>query len=819
MQNCTSLKFPVVLCLLYPLAGFTAPEQHSKMDRLFSLSLEELTQVAISTGTRSSDRTYFTSPVPVDVITAEQLEKTGFDDLGRALQRLVPSFNVSQVTMYDTDAHVRAISLRGMHSDQVLVLINGKRIHQTALLHPYDPIGRDGSGVDLATIPMHAVDRVEILKDGAAAQYGSDAIAGVINIILKNHQQEPRFTAIAGETIKHDGRLAKLDYEYGKESSAQDFLYVAAGLTHDSGTNRAGADRRQQYFSGDARNLLPAEVKGYIGSPKAKAINLMYNYQTQTDSKTKVYSFASVNYRESESAGFFRRPLDDRNVRAIYPDGFLPWIAPNITDMNLVVGARDVSASGLDWNFSNTLGYNQIQIDIKNSLNTSLGTASPTSFDAGTLSSLQYNANLDLHQKKDMGWDIPMSVGYGLAFVWERYRISAGEPASYIDGGVPVLDGPNMGNTTTAGSQVYPGFTPDNATNVTRNNLAGYIDLEQNFTDKLLGQAATRYEHYQDFGSSLTGKLAGSYKASDSLVFRASTSSGFRAPSLAQSYYSSTYTNLVGGVLTDIVHLPVSDPVAKTLGATSLKPEKSLHLSFGSSYRPQQSVLITADLFHNQIRDRIVGTGTIDTTYGPLASSILTAAGLGGVSFMTNAADTKTSGVDLSFTNTRQIPSGKVDLSAEYQYSRTEVTDVHVPGILGSAGLDTVFGNNQRVRIEDGQPKDKFILTSAFQWTKSNLTVRAIRFGSHKDTPNAPTDVESYGAKWIMDVDYSYLFTHNLELSVGGHNIQNKYPDYFYPSSYDGGLDAGPEGIWRYTPQSPFGSNGAFYYVRLNYTI
>jgi len=819
MRKCTSFKFPAVLFLIFPLVGIAAQDQHSTMDRLFSLSLEDLTQVSISTGTRSNDRTYFISPVPVDVVTAEQLEKTGFDDLGQALQRLVPSFNVSHVTMYDTDAHVRAFSLRGMHSDQVLVLINGKRIHQTALLHPYDPIGRDGSGVDLATIPMHAVDRVEILKDGAAAQYGSDAIAGVINIILKNHQQAPRFTAIGGETVKHDGRIAKLDYEFGKESSADDFLYFTAGLTHDSGTNRAGADRRQQYFTSDPRNLLPPEVKGYIGDPKAKAINLMYNYQTQTDNQTNLYSFASANYRESESAGFFRRPLDDRNVRAIYPDGFLPWIAPKITDMNLVVGARDVSAGGLDWNFSNTLGYNQIQIDINNSLNTSLGTASPTSFDAGTLSNLQYSANLDLHQKTDMGWEKPMSIGYGLAFVWERYRISAGEPASYIDGGVPVLDGPNMGDTTTAGSQVYPGFTPDNATDVTRNNLAGYIDLEQNFTDKLLGQTAARYEHYQDFGSSLTGKLAASYKESDNLVFRASTSSGFRAPSLAQSNYSSTYTNLVGGVLTDIVHLPVSDPVARELGATSLKPEKSLHFSFGSSYRPRQSILISADLFHNQIKDRIVGSGTIDATYGPPASTVLAAAGLGGVSFMTNAADTKTSGVDLSLTNTRTISSGKVDLSAEYQYSRTEVTDVHVPGVLGSAGLDTVFGNNQRVRIEDGQPKDKIILTSAFQWTTSNLTVRAIRFGSHKDTPNAPTDVESYGAKWIMDVDYSYNFTPNFQLSVGGHNIQNTYPDYLYPSSYDGGLDAGPDGIWRYNPQSPFGANGAFYYLRLNYTI
>jgi len=819
MRKCTSLQFPVVLFLLYPLTGLTASGQSSAMDHLFSLSLEELTKVAISTGTRSSDRTYFSSPVPVDVITAEQLEKTGFDDLGLALQRLVPSFNISHVSMYDTDAHIRAFSLRGMHSDQVLVLVNGERIHQTALLHPYDPIGRDGSGVDLATIAMHAVDRVEILKDGAAAQYGSDAIAGVINIILKRHQQEPRFTAIAGETVKHDGRLAKLDYEYGEESSGEDFLYITAGLSHDGGTNRAGPDRRQQYFSGDPRNALPAEVKGYIGDPKAKAVNLMYNYQTLSDQQAKLFSFGSINYRESESAGFFRRPLDNRNVRAIYPDGFLPWIAPNIADLNLVAGTRDVSADGLDWTLSNSLGYNQLQIGINNSLNTSLGTASPTSFDAGTLSNLQYNANLDLHQRKEMGWEKPMSIGYGLAFVWERYRISAGERSSYIDGGIPVLDGPSIGDTTTAGSQVYPGFTPDNANTATRYNLAGYIDLEQNITDKLLGQAATRYEHYQDFGSSLTGKLAASYTASDSLVFRASTSTGFRAPSLAQSYYSSTYTNLVGGVLTDIVHLPVSDPVARTLGATSLKPENSIHFSLGSSYRPRQSVLITADLFHNRIRDRIVGSGTIDATYGPPASTILAAAGLGGVSFMTNAADTKTSGVDLSFTNTRQMNSGKVDLSAEYQFSRTEVTDVHVPGVLGSAALDTVFGNNQRVRIEDGQPKDKIILTSAFQWTTSNLTVRAIRFGSHKDTPNAPTDVESYGAKWIMDVDYSYLFTRNLELSVGGHNIQNKYPDYFNPSSYDGGLDAGPDGIWRYTPQSPFGSNGAFYYLRLNYTI
>ena len=796
-----------------PLSLFAAEED--SLDNLFSLSLEELLQIDISIGTRSYGRDYFNSPVPVKVITAAEMEASGLGEFARVLERLVPAFNVSHVSIHDGDDHVRAFSLRGMGHDQVLVLINGKRMHHSALLHPFDPIGKGETGVDINTISMRAVERVEVLSDGAAAQYGSDAIAGVINIVLKSNV-EKRVTTTGGKTDEGDGELFQVDINYGTELPNDGFFHFTAEVRDRADTNRAGLDNRQQYFDGDPRNNDPARVTFRHGDPDSQDLILMYNTQVEfnNDMPFSFYSFGGLNYRESEAGGYFRRPNDDRNVRAIYPDGFLPLIAVEILDLSLTAGAE--WATGEDWNFnfSNSFGHNELQYNVENSLNTSFGTASPTDFDAGTLSSSQYLANLNIQTLFELAWNNPLSFGTGFEFRWENYQIEAGEPASYQNGGIAILDGPNAGDPAPVGSQVLPGFAPSNETDESRYNLAYYLDLENQITERFLGQVAARYEYYEDFGSDVTGKLAASYNPTDKWVLRSSLSTGLKAPSLGQSTFTSTFTELIGGVMKDISHLPVSDPTAQALGAEDLEPEKSIHFGFGTSYRPNDDLLFEVDFFHIEIDDRIVESGFIDqdvSRYGQQVVDILENAGLQAASFLTNAIDTKTQGVDLSARYKWNLnTSGTLNLSASYHYNDTKVEKVRAPSVLGANGMEVIFDSEQRTRIEDTQPKDKFILSSEYELKPLKLLIKFIRFGEATDTSSGTV----YGAKWNMDFDVSYQFGKHFTVAGGGHNVFNEFPDYKTSSGLDG-----KDSIFRYPGRASFGINGAFYYLRLNYRL
>ncbi len=791
---------------------------------LLRLPLEELMQVNIVVGTRSKGRSLAKSPVPIDIITAEDIAVTGYGELGKVLQRLLPSFNFPHTFLADGTDHTRPFTLRGMGADQVLVLINGKRRHSGALLHVNATIGRGSNGVDINMIPIQAIERIEVLRDGASAQYGSDAIAGIINIILKQDTRETLNLNI-GQTKEHDGQLTQLAFTTGKSLENNGFINVSGEIRHRGATNRSGLDTRQQYFTGDLRNDAPATVTHQVGDAELDDFLLMTNAELPADDDLSYYTNASLGYRQGNTTGFFRRPLDNRNVRTIYPDGFLPQIAPDIADIGITVGAKSDKENDWQWDASYTFGHSDFNFLIENSLNASLGTNSQTKFDSGSLKASQHIIGLDLFKAMDVGWKNPLSTGLGIEGRREIFKIKAGEPNSYLYGGIPVLDGPNAGDKTSAGAQVFPGFKPANATNVSRHNISMYLDLEYPFTEQLLTQAALRYEHYSDFGSTLNGKLATAYTASDSWAIRASASTGFRAPSLAQSHFTSTATAFIGNEPLEIGTFNVSHPLAQALGATELKPEKSLHLSTGFNYKADEQLLFSADYFFTRINDRIVLSGDIEQNvdvYGQAVADVLQQFNTLGARFFTNAIDTETQGIDISAKYDLDLSKGQhLNLTAQYHINDTKIIgEVRAPAILGANGADIILDRFERVQhVESGQPNSTVILSALYQYHNWGINLRLQRFGSYQlvNYLNAPEYDQTISAKWITDLDLSYQFSKQLEFAVGAHNLFDLYPDANLSKENDSFSGEGK--IIPYSTNSPFGYNGAFYYLRLKYNF
>ncbi len=810
---------PLSFALASVVRADTAPPEPGEY---YHLSLEELMAVEIDVGTRGPERALSQSPVPVTVLTAAELERSGYGELNKVLQRLLPSFNFPRSTIEDGTDHARPFTLRGMGSDQVLVLINGKRRHSGALVHINDSVGRGCTSVDLNTIPLRAIERIEVLRDGAAAQYGSDAIAGIINIVLRA-DGETHSSATWGATREGDGEVLQVDYGFGRALPNEGFVHVTGEIRDRERTNRAGADSRQQYFDGDPRNDEPRLndlVTFRLGDPEAQDRLAMLNGELPLSDLATCYFFGGASYRQSEAGGFFRTPQDDRNVRAIYPRGFLPLIAPEIWDLSAALGLRGETESAWSWDLSNSSGENRYQYHVENSLNASFGESSSTSFDCGTMIFRQSTTNVDLFRAFDDLLATPLRVGLGLEHRYEGYRIERGEEVSYIHRGVPVLDGPNAGAITSAGAQVFPGFMPGNERDESRHNIGLYLDLESDLRGELLLGLAGRYEYYDDFGSTLDGKLALAYQPLDAVVLRGSTSSGFRAPSLAQSHFTSTATAFIENVPYEVGTFPVDHPLAQGLGASDLMPERSLHVSAGATYQPLANVELAADYFLAAIENRIVLSGDINQdaeVYGQDVVDLLESYSVAGARYFTNAVDTRTQGADLSARLDWNLGAGgRLDLSAKCHLNRTRIIgDVKAPAVLGEAGEDVVLNRVERVRIEEYQPGETVILDATYQRGPIGCVVRGIRFGSIQGVIDIgdPASDPTFGAKWLTDVDLSYQLTDAVRVAFTGHNVFDVYPDF----AIDQGHPFAGEGkIFQYPRASPFGFNGAFYAFRLD---
>ncbi|HKJ46118.1 MAG TPA: TonB-dependent receptor [Balneolales bacterium] len=784
---------------------------------------------AVVVGARRKNRTVIKSAVPIDVLNTQSIQATGLSETSQIIQSLAPSFNFPRPSVTDGTDAVRPATLRGLGPGELLVLVNGKRRYTSALVNVNGSVGRGEAGVDLNAIPASAIQRIEILRDGAAAQYGSDAISGVINIILK---KDSGFTVSTktGQTSKGDGKTIDGDINYGTSIGNGGYLNMTAEYRGRGSTNRAGIDPRQQYFgkdangnptfSGDPNQVSqdPREASFnrhnfHVGDPVSKNGNFMFNSSIPINGSTHFYTFGGLGYRDVKSGGFYRRALDNRDVRAIYPDGFLPLIHSTVFDGSVAVGVKGASSSGWAWDISNTYGHNSFNFGVDHSLNTSYGAKSQTKFNAGTLFLNENSLNLDLSKDYNISTSHKVSVAFGSEFRIDNYQIHAGEKASYADGGVKILDGPNQGQQPSIGSQVFPGFRPSDATNQSRNNFALYADVENNYIDKFLITAAGRFEHYNDFGSTLIGKATARYELNNVLALRGSFSNGFKAPQLQQAWYSTTATVFINGSPYEIRTFPVEGPGAKALGSKPLKPEKSVNFSGGFTLTPGDNFSMTVDYYHINIKDRVVLSSNF---IGSSVQQLLDSRGLHGVTggrYFTNAANTSTEGLDVVTHYGLSLgSSGILRLTGAFNINTTKITHIDkTPPQLASLNVKILDRSAQDL-LTVAQPRTNVNITAAYTYKKLNLTLKNTRFGKVTNWSNNPANDQTFSAKWLTDLDASYAITNKVSFGLGAENLFNVYPDKVIDqNSY--------HGIFQYTGISPFGFNGAYYYARLTLNL
>ncbi|HKN57712.1 MAG TPA: TonB-dependent receptor, partial [Gemmatimonadaceae bacterium] len=718
-------------------------------------------------------------------------------------------------------------TLRGLGPDQVLVLVNGKRRHTSALVNVNGTIGRGSTGVDLNAIPASSIERIEILRDGAAAQYGSDAIAGVINIILKSDestdleyesgQNYTTFKRLPGDNNLRDGDVNSVSANAGTFLGGNGYLHLTGQYENRGSTNRSLPDPRPQYFPGDPRNTDPAflnHVHFRQGDAHVNDLGGFFNAALPTFANgAQVYAFGGVGRRNGQGAGNWRIPANNNNVRAIYPNGFLPLINSKIGDYSGTVGVRgDVLGWGYD--LSGVYGHNRFDFDITNSVNPTLGTASPTSFYSGSLKFGEATGNLDFVRAFPVSmFAAPLNVAIGAEARRDNYGIIAGEPDSYRDGGVKVLDGPNTGAQPTPGAQVFPGFQPGDAGNHNRTNYAGYVDFETSPLSRLLLGVAGRTEHYSDFGSATIGKVSGRLELFPGVAIRGAFNTGFRAPSLGQEFFSSTATNFINinGVLTavEVRTLPVSSGPAKALGAKPLKAEKSENGSLGLTLQPLRALSLTADYYHIVIRHRIVLSGNF---VGQAMTDFLASQGFPGVGsarYFTNAVDTRTNGIDvigrylLDWGN-----RGVTSLTGGFNRTGTVVKHVDpTPPALSSQNA-VLFDRFERSKLEEAQPHRTVNFTLDHTIRRFSATIHTTRFGQIGTRgPTNPALDQIYKARWITDASLSLPVVPRFGLTLGVNNIADVYPTENIPANNN-------FGILPYTGFSPFGFNGRFMYVR-----
>ena len=754
--------------------------------------LEGLTVLGSRRYDRSSDAD---TAVPVDVLPmAKAAEQGPSFDLAQTLQYTAPSFTSGRQTGADNADSVDSAALRGLGSDQTLVLVNGKRLHSTALVNLFGARNRGNTGTDLNTIPMLAIDQVEILRDGAAAQYGSDAIAGVMNISLKRRKG---CEAVAG---------------FGQYSRGDGENYLASGYCGFAVGNDGVIALTGEYLDRGRSNRAATGDPRTIGDTAVTNGTVYINGDIPFADGAHFYFDGGIQNRDASSAAFARGGIgsDDipsRNSEAMYPNGFVPYIDPYIQDRHLSTG---VWWMWNDWRVdaSQTFGYNKLTDTIRNTLNASIANLdlenggagiSPGQFNAGGFSFAQATSNLDF-SRYFSDWLHGVNIAFGSEFRHENYQIFAGEVGSYID-----ADGPGGGN---AGSQGFPGFQPGDATDQSRNSWAAYADVETNWTDRLMTDQALRYEHYSDFGSTLIGKFAGAYRINDAFLLRGSISSGFRAPSLQQRYFSSTFTDFISGQPVDVVLAPNGGVIARAAGIPDLKEEKSNSATFGFTWKPMDDLSVTLDGYRIDINDRIVLSGRFDTS-DPDIGSILEQLGVGEAQFFVNSVDTKTQGIDLTVSHSMDLGDGHLESFLGYNNGTTRVQKVHTPPSLVGRE-DSLLGERDRLFIEEGAPRSKATLGFDYALGNWDTSLKVIYFGSMTlgTFSGPPVPNQHYSDKTSADVSVTYSFSENAKLTVGGANILDKFPTRQNADETDNGF--------KYEAVQ-FGLNGAAWFVRMAY--
>ena len=774
----------------------------------------------IVTGTRAVDRTVLESTSPIDVLTAEDIRKAGVlnGELGSALQSLLPSFNFPRQSNSGGADHVRAAQLRGLSPNQILVLVNGKRRHTSALVNTDSKIGKGTTPVDFNAIPVSAIKRIEVLRDGAGAQYGSDAVAGVINVILNDAPEGGSYEASFGvhhtdvepidQTVT-DGQTSFASAQVGSGIGDGGFFRVGVELKNREATNRAGFDQIPFFEEQTPDNLALAGQRNYaLGDGESRSLNAWLNTVVPVSENAEFYAFGTYHQSDTRGANYFRYPDGVANWKEVYPDGYRPVSIGENIDVSAVGGVRGQWG---DWDFDASLNYgrNAFTYRLENSLNASLGPGSPTSFKTGDYEFQQTLANFDVSRGFDAG-DNRHTFATGVELRREEYDTGAGDPASYAAG--PYTDRPT-------GSQAGGGLTPQDVAHLSRDVSSAYASLSSQFGEKFSTDIAARYEHYDDFGGELTGKLAARYEFAPAFALRGSVSNNFRAPSLSQIGYEATSTGYdASGQLLQGRLLSVNNPIAQALGARPLEPEKSVNFSLGFTSRFGDHFDVSLDVFRIDIDDRVALTERISgDALTEFVEDEFGVPGVQSVNFFINAADTRTEGAELVANWRQALGSGQLLLSGTYSYAKTEIKRITAtPAELTALDPDYVlFGIEESNTLTDAAPRTRALLSANWASDQWNLLTRVSRHGSATRIFNFGGGFEprqTYGAEWQLDAEVEYRITPKWSVALGGQNLTDEYPD----RSID---DIAYFGNLPYDVLSPIGSNGAYYYSRIRYTF
>lgn len=798
-------------------ASTAAPAQNTGEDERQQLELESVTVI----GSRARASTAGETLIPVDIVSGEDLRSAGAvgNELGEALALVVPSFSFPRQSNSVTSDHIRAAQLRGMNPDQVLVLVNGKRRHVSAVVNDNTKIGKGSNAFDFNTIPLSAVKRVEIMRDGASALYGSDAIAGVINIVLNDsvgrtragisHGLHHTDVAPVGETVT-DGHSTGAWVNSGM--ALDDGGFVSFGLeAHRRGaTNRAGLDRVSPFIPQTEDNLaFRGRQTHRVGDPDSDALGTWFNLERPLGEVT-LYGFGTASFRDTEGAAVYRYPDSNQNVRAVYPNGFRPVTTGENEDIGLGFGARHESGA---WRFDHSIsaGYNRFDFGVENSLNPSLGPDSPTRFDSGTFTNGLVALSSEANRRFESGpFGQPAHLAIGLNYRVERFESEAGDLASHVAGDFRFPgELAELVGLPDIGAQGAKGLAPADTADVDRNVLGAFSELTAQLGDRLEGSVAGRYEHYDDFGSTLTGKLSLRHDTTEDLSLRASISNSFRAPSLAQTSWArrdNTFSTEGGRISSRLVSN--DSVIASALGIPELEEERSVNFSAGLVWQAGGNLRISADVFRIEVDDRITLSSFIrDPAVIDFIAPLPGAEGVQAVSFFTNATDTRTEGGELLFSLDLPGERGTWRIDSSYAYARTEITDTQAPpGELTALapGIDLV-GVEERNTIETATPKHRWI--SSVQWQG-----RAWTFSTRLRAYSSVTRVftfarQEFDEQYAIDAEAGYRFGQDWRFSLGASNLTDRYPD-------QSGQANDFFGNFAYDPINPIGLNGRFVYAR-----
>ena len=784
----------------------------------------------VVTGVRGANRTVLDSPVPIDVLAgADVAQAASVGETAQALQNLTPSLNFPRQSNSGAGDTVRAAQLRGLSPDQTLVLVNGRRYHTTSTPNLDTKIGRGTTPVDLNTIPVNAIGRVEVLRDGAGAQYGSDAIAGVINIGLERLRQGGSVGISYGLNVTRpgaidenlrDGKTTVIDAKLGTGLGENGFLTVGGDFIWQQGTNRAGFDDGGNFLTNgsysDPRNFPFFGQRLFkVGDPRVRSGHLWYNAEALTGNIT-LYSFAILHRRKAEGANFFRWPVivdgnDNDYLPPQLPDGlngFRPVSVVNNRDVSFTAGARTNLG---EWKVdgSVTYGRNWISYRLRDSINYSLGANSPNRFLLSKVRSDQLVGNLDFSRPLDLGLFRPAILAIGAEVRRENWKSSAGNPASYAVG--PLADPLSLG--LQPGAQAGPGLTPEDARNLNRTVVAAYAELSADLTENVFADIAGRIERYSDAGTSVAGKAALRWEFATGYALRGSISNSFRAPTLGQLGASSTSLTFgSGGQLRRVSTLPVDSAAGQALGIRDLTPEKSFNLSVGFTANPIRGLRLSLDAFRILVDDRVTLSERFDLT--GLTPAQRTALGLGSfdaINFFTNAVDLKTRGIEAVADYRTRAFGGDLGVNAAWSYAKNDIRQVKSPpSELAQFGIPGgLIGIEERNTLTSAVPRSKLIFGADWSNAKLDGLVRLTRFGSVTrvfDFGGGFTPIQRNPSQWSVDSEVG-VKVGKLRLSVGGNNLFDNYPDQSIP-------DINGAGNLAYDILSPIGVNGRYLYAR-----